>query len=205
MSEEMNEEFNENLDVNENANGDGVDDNNGQDNPENVYIGAPDNYDYTNLKLPEGIKIDDSLAEEFSPIAKELNLSQQGVNKLCDFFAQYQQKSLEGADEKIAEFKKIEKAKTKAEYEKLLNTDKEIGGGDSDKMNSYLDTADIGYDAFATKELKAVLSEYSLDYHPAVIKLFYRLGKLCGQDKIIHSNTPSGSKVDAAEVLYGGN
>ena len=86
----------------------------------------------------------------------------------------------------------------------MLNTDKEIGAGDKDKMNAYIDVADIGYNSFASDELKAVLQEYSLDYHPAVIKHFHRLGKLCGNDKIETAKNPVGSSKDLADILYGG-
>ena len=91
-----------------------------------------------------------------------------------------------------------------AGYTLLVGND-EIGGGDKAKMNAYLDVADVGYNSFATPELKSVLSELHLDYHPAVIKLFHRLGKLCGNDSIAKTNAPTGTKQNAADILYGNN
>lgn len=167
------------------------------------YYGAPETYDFKDLQLPEGFQIDTTLAEKFAPIGKELNLSQQGADKLANLLVEIQQEQLAGANEKIAEYKKQEKEATKLSYEKLLNTDKEIGGGDKTKMNGYLDVADVGYGAFASDELKNILSELHLDYHPAVIKHFHRLGKLCGNDKITRTTAPTGLKQDAADILYG--
>lgn len=170
---------------------------------DNVPQGAPEVYDFKGLQLPEGFEIDAALAEKFTPIGKELNLSQQNANKLANFLVEFQQEQLASANEKITEYRKQEKEATKLSYEKMLNTDKEIGGGDKAKMNAYLDVADVGYGAFASDELKAILSELHLDYHPAVIKHFHRLGKLCGNDTITKTNAPTGTQQSAAEILYG--
>jgi len=171
-------------------------------NSEGAY-GAPENYDFKDLKLPEGIQIDENLAAKFAPIGKELNLSQQSANKLANLLVEIQQEQLADAPNKIAEYKRQEKEAVKLSYEKLLNTDKEIGAGDAVKMNAFLDVADKGYNAFATPELKAVLQDLHLDYHPAVIKLFHKLGSLTGNDKITQINAPVGTKQSAADILYG--
>jgi len=172
---------------------------------DNGAYGAPENYDFKDLQMPEGFQIDEALAAKFAPIGKELNLSQQSANKLANLLVEIQQEQLADAPNKIAEYRKQEQEAVKLSYEKLLNTDKEIGGGDKAKMNAYLDVADVGYNSFATPELKNVLSELHLDYHPAVIKLFHRLGKLCGNDSISKTNAPTGTKQNAADILYGNN
>ena len=178
-------------------------DNNGQENTDdNGVYGAPDSYDFKDVKLPEGYTIDEALAAKFAPIGKKLNLSQQSANELASLLVEVQQGQLQTAPDKIAEIKRQEKEATRLNYEKMLNTDAEIGGGDKAKMDAYLDVADVGYNSFASKELKTVISQLGLDYHPAVIKHFYRLGKLCGNDKI----TKTGSQVQelsAAQILYG--
>lgn len=167
---------------------------------------VPENYDFKNLKMPDGFQFDEALAEKFAPVGKEIGLSQEQANKLANLFIEYQQAQLEDAPNKIAEFKRQEKEATKISYEKLLNDDKEIScNGDKAKMNAYLDVADIGYSNFATDELKGVFQELSLNYHPAVIKLFHRLGKLCGNDSISKTNSPVSAEKSAAEILYGGD
>ena len=171
-------------------------------NNDNSAYGAPETYDFKDVKLPEGYTIDTALAAKFAPIGKKLNLSQQSANELAGFLVDIQQEQMKAAPDKLAEFRKQEKAAAKLNYEKMLNTDAEIGGGDITKMNAYLDVADVGYNSFASNELKGVLQDLGLDYHPAVIKHFYRLGKLCGNDKI----TKTGSQVQemsAAQILYG--
>lgn len=172
-------------------------------NSNSEFYGAPESYDFKDVSLPEGCQIDEALAAKFAPLGKELNLSQQSANKLANLLVEYQKEQLAGASEKFAEYKKQEQQAVKLSYEKLLNTDKEIGGGDATKMNAYIDVADVGYNAFATDELKAVLHGLNLDYHPAVIKHFHRLGKLCGNDIIAKTGAPAGTKTDAADILYG--
>ena len=193
-----------NPDDNSNTDNSGLD-NNGQENTDdNGVYGAPDSYDFKDVKLPEGYTIDEALAAKFAPIGKKLNLSQQSANELASLLVEVQQGQLQTAPDKIAEIKRQEQEATRLNYEKMLNTDAEIGGGDKAKMNAYLDVADVGYNSFASKELKTVISQLGLDYHPAVIKHFYRLGKLWGNDKI----TKTGSQVQelsAAQILYGNN
>ena len=176
-----------------------------QDTSNNEFYGAPEAYDFKDVQLPEGFKIDEALAAKFAPLGKELNLSQQGANKLANLLVEFQQSQLANADERMAEFKKQERAATKLSYEKLLNTDKEIGGGDTAKMNAYIDIADVGYNSFASDELKGLLHDLQLDFHPAVIKHFHRLGKLCGNDKVTKTNSPVAPALTPAQILYGNN
>ena len=176
---------------------------NGQDEGGSEFYGAPENYDFKDVQLPEGYQINEALAAEFAPLGKELNLSQQSANKLAEFLIKYQQSQT--TPERLAEYKKQEQTATKLSYEKMLNADKEIGGNDEAKRNAYIDVADVGYSSFASDELKTVLHELSLDFHPAVIKHFYRLGKLCGDDKLTKTNTPVQQQQTAAQILFGTN
>ena len=181
-------------------------DDEGADAPNNTdegAYGAPETYDFKDLKLPEGIQIDEKLAQKFAPIGKELNLSQQSANKLANLLVEIQQEQMADAPNKLAEFRKQEREAVRLNYEKLLNNDKEIMGGGEAKMNAFLDVADRGYNTFATPDLKAVLQELHLDYHPAVIKLFHKLGSLTGNDKVLQTKVPVGTKQNAADILYG--
>lgn len=167
-----------------------------------VY-GAPESYNFKDIQLPEGWEFDNDLAAKFAPIGKELNLSQQSANKLANLFIQAQQNNATKFSEQIAELKKQESNATLLNYEALLNKDVEIGGGDEAKMNAYLDVADKGYSKFASPELQQVLQELHLDYHPAVIKHFHALAALTGNDTVMKPNAPAGTKLSAAEILYG--
>ncbi len=186
----------ENVQNNENDNL-----NNEQEN-KSEFIGAPENYDFKNLNLPEGIQFDNALAEKFATVGKKLNLSQDAANELVNMLVEHQKGQLGNQEQLIAEFKRQELETTKIEYQKLLNSDNEIGSNKEAK-EAYLDVADKGYSAFASKELQDVLAGLGLDYHPSVIKHFHKLGELCGNDSIQKPSMPVGSKQSAAEILYG--
>lgn len=164
---------------------------------------APESYDFKSIELPEGIQYDDELAKKFEPVARELNLSQDDASKLVNMLVEHQKEQLGNRKEIIAEFKRQELEATKIEYQKLLNSDKEISGKGEEHYNAYLDVAIKGYKEFASDELMNVVEQHGLNLHPVVIKHFYRLGKLCGQDSIQNSQTPIGEKQSAADILYG--
>ena len=160
--------------------------------------GAPEIYDYKDVKIPEALEYDKDMLKEFDALNKETNLSQAQANKYMEF-------GLRLAQKHSAELPKLlqqaQQAKI-AQFKQALNTDAEICGGDKAKMNAYLDTADKGFDAFANDEGKSALADVGLNYHPAIIKMFHRIGELVGDDKIYKPKVPSGTN-DAATILYG--
>lgn len=138
---------------------------------------APENYDYSNVELPEGMELDKELTDEFSVAAKELNLSQ----KKADKFMAMGVKLSEKMKTKYTEaFKEAQENQIKA-YETMLNTDKEIGGA---KLNQALKDANIAYDAFVSEEAATVLAQTGLNKHPAVVKVFMKIGKELKNDTI---------------------
>ena len=160
--------------------------------------GSPEAYDYKDIKLPEGYEYDKDMLKEFDALNKETNLSQARANKYMEFGLKLAQKTAGNVPEII---KQVQQAKV-TQFQQALNTDKEIGGGDKTKMNAYLDVADKGYTAFANDEVKAALADAGLNYHPAIVKMFHRIGELVGDDKIFAPKTPSGTPVDNADILY---
>lgn len=185
----------------ENGNQDGTGANKDNKN-DNVIYGAPENYDYKDIKLPEGYEYDKDVLNEFDTLNKETNLSQAQANKYMELGLKLAQKHTGNIP---AILEQVQQAKI-TQYKQALNTDAEIGGGDKNKMNAYLDIAEKGYGAFANDEVKAAFADAGLNYHPAVIKMFHRIGELVGDDEIFSANKPKGTDSnDPAEVLYGQN
>lgn len=179
---------------------DGGDDAAGQKEIDDSGIyGAPEVYDYKEIKLPEGFEYDQGMLKEFNALNKQTNLSQAQANKYMEFGLKLAQKQNGNIP---AILKQVQQAKI-TQFQQALNTDKEIGGGDKAKMNAYLDMADKGYTAFANDEVKAALAEAGLNYHPAIVKMFHRIGELVGDDKIFNSKNPSAAPADNATILYG--
>lgn len=162
---------------------------------------VPETYDYSAVKLPEGIQLDKDILGEFEPIAKKMNLSQEQANEFVNLAVKLVGKQ---SNEMLSQLQKVQEVKA-AQYQQLLNTDKEIGNGDKAKMDAYLDVADIGYSAFANEEVKGLLAESGLNYHPEIVKMFHRIGELCKEDTLPNASYPTGKGQSAAEVLYGSN
>ena len=175
----------------------------GQNNdvPDNSGIyGAPETYDYTDVKLPKDYEYDKDMLKEFDKLNKETNLSQAQANKYMEFGLRLAQKQSADLPKLLQQ---VQQAKV-TQFKQALNTDEEIGGGDKSRMDAYLDVADKGYTAFANDEVKAALADTGLNYHPAIIKMFHRIGELVGDDKIHAPKSPIGAN-DVADILYGSN
>jgi hypothetical protein len=179
----------------------GADDDGNKGNDDAGIYGAPETYNYEAIKLPKGYEYDKEMLKEFDALNKQTNLSQAQANKYMEFGLKLAQKQAENLP---AILKQVQQTKI-TQFQQALNTDKEIGGGDRTKMNAYLDVADKGYTAFANDEVKAALADAGLNYHPAIVKMFHRIGELVGDDKIFNPKTPSGASTDVADVLYGSN
>lgn len=164
-----------------------------------VY-GAPETYDYKDIKIPDGYEYDKDMLKEFDALNKECNLSQQSANKYMEFGLRLAQKYNADLPKVLQQ---VHQAKV-AQFQQAINTDAEIGGGDKAKIEAYLDVADKGYTAFANDKVKNALAEAGLNYHPEIIKMFHKIGKLVGDDKIYATKAPV-SATDTASILYGSN
>ena len=195
-------EQNQNQDLNNTGEGE---ENNGNENGENNdnsddgKYGSPENYDYSSVNLPEGMKLDEELLTEFNPLAKELNLSNDSANKLMALGVKLAQKN-------AATFKEATEQAAIAEknsYLEQLNNDKELNVLNTDDYNKYLDVANQGYNAVATKEFKAFVNAKGLTHHPEFIKVFHKIGELCSDSSIPDAKLPPSVEKSAADILYG--
>lgn len=138
---------------------------------------APENYDYSNVELPEGMELDKELTEEFSTAAKELNLSQAKADKFMSMGVKLTQKL---NDKFQSALKEAQENQIKA-YTTMLNTDSEIGGA---KLKQSLQDANVAYETFVSQEAADILAETGLNKHPAIVKVFMKIGKELKNDTI---------------------
>jgi len=147
---------------------------------------VPEKYEF---KAPEGREFDPAVLEQFSEVAKELKLTQEGAQKVIDklgnAFAEKQANTLETA---------------KAEWVQSATADKEFGG---EKLNENLAVAKKALETFGTPELRALLNESGLGNHPEIIRAFYRAGKQISEDRFVPGGIGgfSGAR-DPAKSLY---
>ena len=130
--------------------------------------GAPEKYDF---KAPEGQAFDDKVIEQFSEVAKELNLSQEAAQKVLDKMAPAIQAR------QMEQFQAI-----REDWAGQSRADKEFGG---DKLAENMAVAQKAMDQFATPEFKALLNQTGMGNHPEVIRVFYRAGKAISEDRIV--------------------
>ncbi|MBO7211125.1 MAG: hypothetical protein J6V44_09035 [Methanobrevibacter sp.] len=193
--EELNEEESEKDDALENPE-ETKEKTEGQDSE--IY-GSPESFDYSEIKLPENMVLDEEMVDKFNPIAKELNLSNKSANKLMKL-------AVELTSKQTAKFEDLATQLVEAEqnsYMQLLNTDKELNGYSEEEYSQYLTTANLGVKSVVTQGFKDLIKHKGLTNHPEFIKTFHAIGKLCKGDTPPEVKTPAGPSQNAADILYG--
>lgn len=150
--------------------------------------GAPEKYEF---KPAEGQELDTAALEQFEPIARELNLTNEQAQKMVDL---YGTKIMPMVQKQQAEAWQ----KQTEGWAETVKADKEIGG---DKLTANLSAAQRALDQFGTPELKEYLNATGLGNHPDLVKAFVKIGKAMSEDGMV-TGKESGQR-SAAEVLYG--
>ena len=150
---------------------------------------APETYDFTNVTKDTDIELDKELTDKFSTIAKEMNLSQAKADKFMGMAVELSEKFKNAVVEA-----KENQLKT---YATMLNNDKEIGG--ANLKQSLLD-ANVAYKEFVSEEAASLLAESGLNKHPAIVKVFMKIGKQL-KDDTVHTSA-SAAKERTADDWY---
>jgi hypothetical protein len=150
--------------------------------------GAPENYG--DFELPEGMELDEKAMEQFVPIAKELELSQEQAQKLVTLYSNQIKAQVDAQEETYSTIR--------TDWVKEVKADKEIGG---EKFNENVATAREAVKTFGSDELTDMLNTTGLGDHPAVVKFFYKVGKAMKDDSMIKGGRPPAPK-DRAKVLF---
>lgn len=158
------------------------------DDKEQKQEGAPEKYEF---KPAEGQELDTAALEQFEPIARELNLTNEQAQKMVDL---YGTKIMPMVQKQQAESWQ----KTTEQWAADVKADKEIGG---DKLTSNLSAAQRALAQFGTPVLKEYLEGTGLGNHPELVKAFVKVGKAMSEDGMV-TGKESGQR-SAAEVLYG--
>jgi|688.fasta_scaffold273349_2 hypothetical protein len=153
--------------------------------------GAPEKYEF---KPPQGREFDTEVLNNFSEVAKELNLTQDAAQKLLDKMGP------------IVEQRQIQQIEqVRSQWADASRNDKEFGG---EKLPENLAVAKKALDQFGTPELRTLLNESGLGNHPDVIRFMYRAGKAISEDRYVGGDIGKGSKSqpkgfnDLASALY---
>ena len=141
---------------------------------------VPETYAFANL--PEGYSISDEQLAAFSPVLKELGLTQEQADKLVAFDAQRSLAAAEASQQQAIEFRN----KQVGEWETALRSDAEFGGANFD---ANVAVAQQFLTDFGSPELSAFLAESGLGSHPEVVRMFHKAGKELGEGKLHRTTT----------------
>lgn len=158
------------------------------DDKEQKQEGAPEKYEF---KPAEGQELDTAALEQFEPIARELNLTNEQAQKMVDL---YGTKIMPMVQKQQAESWQ----KTTEQWAADVKADKEIGG---DKLTSNLSAAQRALEQFGDPELKEYLDSTGLGNHPALVKAFIKVGKAMSEDKVVTGGHESGGS-DLISAFY---
>ncbi|HCT8099114.1 TPA: peptidase [Enterobacter hormaechei] len=150
--------------------------------------GAPEKYEF---KLAEGQELDTAALEQFEPIARELNLTNEQAQKMVDL---YGTKIMPMVQKQQAEAWQ----KQTEGWAETVKADKEIGG---DKLTANLSAAQRALEQFGDPELKEYLDSTGLGNHPALVKAFIKVGKAMSEDKVVTGGHESGGS-DLISAFY---
>lgn len=130
---------------------------------------VPDSYEF---EVPEGMELDQGLADAVTPVFKELGLNQEQASKLTSAYAQVKQQEAQQAQ---ADFDK-----QLDQWASEIKNDKEIGG---EAFDANAAIARKAVDEFGSPELKELLDTTGFGNNPHIFKFMLSVGKLLNEDQ----------------------
>ncbi|MBQ9526715.1 MAG: hypothetical protein IJR68_03815 [Fretibacterium sp.] len=136
------------------------------------------------VTVPEGFTYDEELGKSFLDVVNDRGLSRKELlNRLVGMYAEQQGKMLEAMQAAETERGKQFEADMAAEKEawmKQCQADSEFGGQGWEAAQAVIDR---GCKQVATPGAVELLQRYNLHTHPEIVRMFYRAGKLAGEDR----------------------
>lgn len=154
----------------------------------------PEKYE---LKAPEGITLDAAVLDVFTPVFKELGLTQEQAQKLVDTQGALTAKAVEEANKKMGD----DIAAETAAWAKACREDKEYGGAN---FETNAKIANQAYSVFAPEgsALRKELTQSGYANHPEFVRLFWTIGQKLGESTAPANGAPPASAKSAASTLY---
>jgi hypothetical protein len=154
---------------------------------------VPEKYE---IKVPDGMTLDQGLLDTLTPVFKELKLTQEGAQKLADAYAPALKAMAEKtlADAKAQEDQNFQKFV----QERKDETIKALGANYKEQM-SYAARA---RDRFASKELREKLELSGLSNDIDVIKLFIDLGRAISEGKFVDGKPENPGNANPVKTLF---
>jgi hypothetical protein len=151
------------------------------------------------LKLPDGVMVDDAMAKKFTDWAKANGMTKEQAQAAADLH-------LETVGVFAQKLQEEAQAKVKGWGEEITK-DKELGGA---KVKDTIATAEKFFGLAAkvpgvnVNRLQQDLMETGIANHPDMIRMAHYIGQQLGDDNLfITDRSSAGGEKDAATILYG--
>lgn len=145
------------------------------------------------LSVPEGFFLDEKMVSDATPLLQKYKVSNEDAQALSDLVCQKVQAEQDARNEAYAEVVKG--------WQKSLMEDKAIGG---EKLTPALKTGLKALNRFGDTELTEILHDTGLEYHPAVVRFFHKIGLAISEDGGSGSQHHAAAKeVPTASMFYG--
>lgn len=166
--------------------------------PEAKAEAAPDKY--TEFKVPEGFKLDETTTKEAGDLFKSLNLSQDSGQKLIDY---YTAKTKEAAEAPYKLYTKM-----REDWQTAVKADPEIGGKLGQVKITISRALDVLGDAKLATEFREAMDLTGAGDNPAFIRALYKLAQRVTEGKDVTPGGPAAVKApgsappSAAKAMY---
>lgn len=138
------------------------------------------------LKIDEGVPVEQATLDAFTAIAKEHNLSPDTAQALVDF------------QSKMVKDQIAAHTAQQGEWLAQMKADPEIGG---DKFNDTVATAVKAFNQFGGPDLKDYLEQTGLGNFPPLVKAFAAIGRAISDDTYVPGRGAA-PEVDRARRMY---
>lgn len=146
---------------------------------------APEKYEFS----LDGFEIDSTVIEQFDPVFRELDLTNEQATKLAQGYAQIRQKEAEAWHAEVNG------------WSDLVKADAEIGG---DKLPDMAAAAVRVIGLYGTPELRNFLNQTGYGNHPELVRVFARIGMaLPKEDRVVEGERSGSTPKSIEERLYG--
>lgn len=145
-------------------------------------------YDFN---LPEGMAIDQKLAEAMSPVLKDIGLTRGQAQALAGALAAHRQAEAVHGSREWADIQ--------TGWVNSAKKDQEIGGA---RWDTSVATAQGALARFGTPGLRAFLTESGGGNHPEVIRFMARVGNAIAEDRPESGGAGAGRPQEAAHLLF---
>lgn len=156
---------------------------------------VPEKYE---LKLPEGVLVDEKLMTKFTGLAKEMKWDNATAQKMADMHLE--------AVSAFAEKQDVEHAATLLGWHNELIEDKELGGAkidDTMKQARKVMTLAASIPGVKVDRLVNELNRTGLATHPDLVRMMHYFGQFIGEDNKFVKGSVTQPNLDAATIMYG--